>query len=66
MTANIQATWGIIAGFAGMFVVIMGGMLHTVWRLGAMEQKVDSLADDVKDLRDHVFPKPYRRDQEAL
>jgi hypothetical protein len=49
-----------LAAVGTMFVAIMGGLLHVIFRLGNLYNKVESMEKDIEELRRYVFPMPYK------
>ena len=56
-----SATITAIAAIGGMFITIMGGLLHVIFRLGNLYNKVDSMEKDIEELRRYVFPVPFKQ-----
>jgi steroid 5-alpha reductase family enzyme len=54
--------WGPI--LATLLIACLGGLIHSVYRLGKLTEKVEGLTDDVNDLRNRVNPLPWVRQRE--
>lgn len=50
--------WGEVVAVAVPTVTILGGLIHVVFRLGRLTEKVEGLTDEVDDLKTHVWPTP--------
>lgn len=48
--------WGAVGATIAPTLIILGGLIHVVYRLGRLTEKVEGLVHDVEDLRDHAWP----------
>ena len=60
MTGISSGGLAAIGSVGAMFVTILAGLIHVIFRLGNLYNKVDSMEKDIEELRRYVFPVPYK------